>query len=137
MPDRSRHAFGRGQSQVLFRRVLSLLGLRDTRATTRYSCQLPAFCRPVALPRGTSHTAVVHNISLSGCGLLVMGPPMEPDRVLTVMLQFPIPGWRTPLLRVIHLRPAGPYSWFLGGRWMRPLEQRQLETVLTTPDPGW
>jgi hypothetical protein len=109
---------------------MAVLGMTDPRSTRRVRCRGTVFCHPVTLPRTRSWQAVVHDLSLTGIGLL-SAEAFEPGQVLAVSFAPAINDPPQPLLMtVVHSGIAGAGMYRTGGHWSRPLAPKQLWSCL-------
>jgi PilZ domain len=121
---------------TVFVQAIAVLGIADPRSTTRVRCRGSVFCHPVALRRTRSWQAVVHDLSLTGIGLL-SAEIFEPGKVLAVSLPRALNDVPQPLLMtVVHAGVAASGLCRMGGKWSRPLTPAQLWACLQILQSG-
>jgi hypothetical protein len=102
----------------------------ERRAFVRYGSEAEVFCRPSGAMRDAGWVAKVHNISLTGIGLLLRHR-FQPGTALVVELQSASGSERCTLpARVVHATPVRlrdhPY-WLIGCEFYRELADHELE----------
>ncbi|OAI54877.1 hypothetical protein AYO44_14095 [Planctomycetaceae bacterium SCGC AG-212-F19] len=88
----------------------------DRRKSRRFACRLEAICQ---LP-GVAARAPIVDISAAGIGLL-LDRELEPGSIVQLQLRTPR-GTQTLPMEVIHVAPAGPGCWLIGGAFETDLD---------------
>jgi hypothetical protein len=88
----------------------------ERRKSRRFACRLEAICH---LDDASSPAPIV-DISAAGIGLL-LDRELEPGSTVQLQLRTPR-GTRTLPMEVIHVAPAGPGCWLIGGAFETDLD---------------
>jgi hypothetical protein len=108
-----------------------VLPLAEKRQSVRYSCILDASCRSNdAVEYAPNSPAVVLNISTGGV-CLMLNERFEPGTLLTIGLQSTAQSFLPPLeVRVVHVVQQANGDWIMGGAFVRPLSEGELQDLL-------
>lgn len=104
--------------------------LADRRGAIRHACVINATANEQMMHIGPGWLAKVIDISTTGVGLR-LGEGFPTDSVLTLDLHGQNQSLEAVSVRVVRCleEPAG--TWFLGGAFVSPLEEEQLERLLS------
>lgn len=109
----------------------------ECRVFERHSCELPAICQPPTVwgDKDLHWAATIRDLSVSGIRL-VLRRRFEPGAGLAIELPATdsCPA-STVLARVVHARSQGDGSWALGCKFVSPLSDEELATLLRAAEP--
>jgi len=102
----------------------------ERRLSTRHACAGTSV-KAVVLLGGETCTTVIQNVSLGGISVL-LDAIVAPEEWLNVELRNSPGGvWFYKQIRAVHVSPARPGQWLLGGEFDQGLSLDELRRLLT------